>query len=75
MRKGMLLGAIIGALVGLFLTSRSSLATGMATQALSQSGLQFLATSLWVTIFVAAACGIVGAFLGAILQDAIEKRH
>jgi hypothetical protein len=74
MRKGMLLGAIIGFLAGLLLQSRGVLTTGMAARGLSPEGFHFLGITLGVTVFVAAACGIVGAFLGAVLEDAIAQK-
>jgi len=75
MRKGMLLGAIAGFLAGLLLQSRGMLTTGMVSSGLSPNTFQFLAASVSVTVFVAAACGIVGAFLGAVLEDALQGNH
>lgn len=74
MRKGMLLGAVIGFLAGLLLQSRGVFTTGMAARGLSGEGLQFLAASFGATVFVAASCGIVCAFLGALIEEAMEKR-
>jgi uncharacterized membrane protein YeaQ/YmgE (transglycosylase-associated protein family) len=70
----MLLGAIVGFLAGLLLQSRGVLTTGMVSRGLSPEGLHFLGVSLGITVFVAAACGIVGAFLGAVLEDAIAQK-
>lgn len=76
MRKGMLFGAIIGTLIGVFLSSRSSFATGMAAHTLSPAGVQFFAATIGITLFIAAACGIVGAFVGALLEDVfVRKAH
>lgn len=76
MRKGILLGALAGFLTGLFLSARGSFATGMAAHTLSPAGVQFFATTIGVTLFIAAACGIVGAFVGALLEDAfVRKAH
>lgn len=73
MRKGILFGALAGFLTGLFLSARGTFATGMAAHTLSPAGVQFFAATIGITLFIAAACGIVGAFLGALLQDTIEK--
>jgi hypothetical protein len=74
MRKGILLGAIAGFLAGLFLSARGSLATGMAAHTLSPAGVQFFAAGIGVALFIAAACGIIGAFLGAVLEDVIAQK-
>ena len=72
MRKGLLIGAIIGFLAGLVLKTYGSWTTGMVS--LSPDGAYILASSFVVTLFVASSCGIIGAFIGALLQDLIEKR-
>ncbi len=74
MRKGTLVGAIAGFLLGLLLQAHGSFTTGMAAGSLSMTGFHFVAASLGVTIFIAALCGIIGAFLGALLQDVLERR-
>jgi purine-cytosine permease-like protein len=75
MKKGLLVGALIGVLAGLAIQTTSTFSTGMAAQAVSPHGFQLLTTSVGVTMFIAAAFGIVGAFFGALLQDVIERRH
>jgi len=74
MRKGVLIGAMIGFLVGILVQVQGSFATGMASRSLSQESVHFIAVSFWVTIFVASLFGIIGAFLGALLQDVMERR-
>ncbi len=74
MRKSTLIGAIIGFLVGLVLQAGSSLTTGMAARGLSPESTHFLGISIAVTLFVAALCGIIGAFLGALMQDVMDKK-
>lgn len=74
MRRGALIGAIIGFLVGLLVQATGSLTTGMAVRGLSPESAHFLAVSIGVTLFVAALCGVIGAFLGALLQEVLEKR-
>jgi hypothetical protein len=69
MRKGMLIGAIAGFLVGLLIQARGSLTTGLVTQSISPEGAYFFAVAFGVTIFIASLCGIIGAFVGAILEE------
>jgi len=71
MRKGLLIGALIGFLAGLVIQSYGSWTTGMAS--LTPEGAYYLSVSLVFTLFVASSCGIIGAFIGALLQDLIEK--
>lgn len=74
MRRGALIGAIIGFLAGLILQTIGTFSTGMAARSLSPESLHFLGISIGVTLFIAASCGIIGAFLGALLQDVLERR-
>lgn len=67
MRKGVLIGAIIGFLTGLALQEYGQWATGMV--ALTSEGAQTLAVSFVAILFVASSCGIIGAFVGAILEE------
>jgi hypothetical protein len=71
MRKGMLIGAIVGFLGGLLLQSRGSWTTGLATQAISPEGAYLFAVTLGFTLFIAALCGIICAFIGAILEEGL----
>jgi hypothetical protein len=75
MRKWVLIGAIMGILAGLAIQTTGTFLTGMAAQAISPNAFKFLTTSIGVTMFIAAAFGIDGAFFGALLQDIIERRH
>jgi hypothetical protein len=75
MKKGLLIGALIGFLAGLAIQTTGTFSTGMAAQAISPNAFKFLTASIGVTMFIAAAFGIVGAFFGALLQDVIERRH
>jgi len=74
MRKGTLIGAIIGFLAGLVLQASGSWTTGMASRALSPESAQFIMVSLGITIFIAALCGVIGAFLGALLEETVMRR-
>lgn len=74
MRKGTLIGAIIGFLAGLLLQTRGSWTTGMAARALSPESAQFIMLSLGITIFVAALFGVIGAFLGALLEESVMRK-
>jgi len=75
MRKGTLVGAIIGFLAGVLLQSSGSFTTGMTARALSPAGFQFVVASFAITLFVAALCGVVGAFLGALLEEVLETNR
>ena len=75
MRKGVLVGAIIGFLAGLLLQSRGSFTTGVAAHTLSPEGFHLIAASFAITLFVAALCGIIGAFLGALLEEVLENNR
>ncbi len=74
MRKGMLIGAIAGFLAGLLIQARGSLTTGMSVNTLELESAHLILMALGATFFIAALFGIIGAFLGAILQDLLEKR-
>lgn len=74
MRKGTLIGAIIGFLAGLLLQARGSFTTGMASHTLSPESAQFIMLSLGITIFIAALFGVIGAFLGALLEETLERK-
>jgi hypothetical protein len=69
MRKGMLIGAIIGFLTGLALQSYGPWTTGMV--ALTPEGAHALAFSFVAILFVASSCGIIGAFIGALLEEGL----
>lgn len=74
MRKGMLVGGIVGFLIGLAFQSRSSL-TGMAASSLSQSEFHLITMAVGLTIFIAALCGIICAFIGALLEEVFEHNR
>ncbi len=69
MRKGLLIGAMIGFLTGLALQAYGPWTTGMAS--LSPEGAHMLAVSFVVMLFVASSCGIIGAFIGAVLEEGL----
>ncbi len=69
MRKGMLVGAIIGFLTGLALQAYGPWSTGMV--ALTPEGAHILAVSFVAMLFVASSCGIIGAFIGAVLEEGL----
>ncbi len=69
MRKGLLIGAIIGFLTGLALQAYGPWTTGMAS--LSPEGAHVLAVSFVVMLFVASSCGIIGAFVGAVMEEGL----
>lgn len=71
MRKGMLIGAIVGFLGGLLLQSRGSWTTGMAAQSISPEGAYVFAMAFGFTLFIAALCGIICAFIGAVLEEGL----
>jgi len=74
MRKGAIAGAVIGFIVGLLVQTTGSLVTGMATIKLSAESTYILATSITALFFIAALFGVIGAFLGALMQEVIDKR-
>ncbi len=65
----MLIGAIIGFLVGLALQAYGQWSTGMV--ALSPEGAHILAVSFVAMLFIASSCGIIGAFVGAVLEEGL----
>ena len=69
----MLIGGIVGFLVGLLLQSHGSLTTGMA--ALGIDSLHPVMLSLALTIFIAALCGVICAFLGELLDELFLQKH
>jgi hypothetical protein len=74
MRKGTLIGALMGFLAGLVIQVSGSVLTGMATRTLSPESMHFLAVSIVITLFIAALFGVIGAFLGALLEEVLERR-
>ncbi len=74
MRKGTLIGAIIGFVIGLLLQSTGSFTTGMTAQTISIESFPFFAATIWVTVFIAALCGVIGAFLGAVLEEVFGRK-
>jgi hypothetical protein len=68
MRRGIILGAIIGFLTGLALQSYGPLTTGMAVA----DGYHVLAVTFALTLFIAALCGIIGAFVGALFEEGLQ---
>jgi hypothetical protein len=74
MRRGKLIGAVIGFLAGLFLQSRATL-TGMATGSISSDSLHTLGLGITLTLFIAALFGIIGAFVGAFMEEVFRPRR
>ena len=70
MNKGLTVGGIAGIVVGLLIQSTGTL-TGMAVKSINPASV--IAGSLAITVFIAALCGIIGAFLGALMQDVMEN--
>ncbi|MEM2916038.1 MAG: hypothetical protein QXT19_01650 [Candidatus Woesearchaeota archaeon] len=67
MCKGLLIGAIISFLIGLSLQAYSPWVTEIAS--LSPEGAHILAVSFVAMLFVASSYGIIGAFIGAVLEE------
>ncbi len=68
MRKGVFIGAIAGFLTGLLIQARGSWTTGMAVA----DGYHVLAVTFALTLFIAALCGIIGAFVGALFEEGLQ---
>jgi len=71
MQKGALIGAAIGFLAGVIIQSTGT-PTGMLT--ISTESTQFIATTISILFFIAALFGVIGAFLGALIQEVLEKK-
>lgn len=69
MRKGMLTGAVAGFLAGLLIQARGSLITGLASGTFTGESAHLVLVTIGLTLFIASLCGIICAFIGAVIEE------